>query len=135
MEPLEVRTFIRAKLRSGRLPLNNMPSIWGGPSNEEECDACGQPITDPLVIEGIAGTDGSKRGVQMHVLCFALWNEDGLGTHSGARDAAGGVGGVETSPRSFSRYRNLLDKSLPVANSKALIADTFRARADRRCPV
>jgi hypothetical protein len=76
MEPEEVRTLIRARLRSGRLPVNNMPRIWGGPSNGEECDACGQTITDPLVIEGIAGTDGSKRGVQMHVLCFALWEEE-----------------------------------------------------------
>jgi hypothetical protein len=76
MEPEEVRTLIRAKLRSGRLPFNSLPRIWGGPSNGEECDACGQYITDPLVIEGIAGTDGSKRAVQMHVGCFALWDEE-----------------------------------------------------------
>ena len=75
MEDQEVRTLIRAKLRSGRLPLNNMPRIWGGPSNGEVCDACGLAIRDPLVIEGIAGADGNKRGVQMHVLCFALWEE------------------------------------------------------------
>lgn len=78
MEPQEeeVRTLIRAKLRSGRLPVNSIPRIWGGPSNGEECDACGLAITDPLVIEGIAGTDGGKRGVQMHVHCFALWDEE-----------------------------------------------------------
>jgi hypothetical protein len=72
----EVRTLIRAKLRSGRLPSNNMPRIWAGPSNGEECDACNLPITDPFVVEGIAGTDGSKRAVQMHVGCFALWDEE-----------------------------------------------------------
>jgi hypothetical protein len=28
------------------------------------------------VIEGIAGTDGVRKAIQMHVDCFALWDEE-----------------------------------------------------------
>jgi hypothetical protein len=48
--------------------------VLGGPSNGEVCDACETLITDQLVMEGIA--DGSKRAIQMHLHCFALWDEE-----------------------------------------------------------
>lgn len=76
MESAAIRTLIRRKLQDGRLPLNGIPRFWIGPSAGEECSACERLITAPLVIEGIAGTDGVRKAIQMHVDCFALWDEE-----------------------------------------------------------
>jgi hypothetical protein len=73
MEAQALRALIREKIQKGRLPLDSIPRFWGGPSNGEVCDACETLITDQLVMEGIA--DGSKRAIQMHVDCFAVWDE------------------------------------------------------------
>jgi len=71
-----LRLLIREKLRDGRLPLDHIPRFWSGPSEGEQCDACGQLILNSLVIEGIASATGGKKPIQMHVLCFALWDEE-----------------------------------------------------------
>ena len=76
MENVAIRTLIRQKLRDGSLPLNGIPRFWVGPSNGEECSACNRLIVDPLVVEGIAATDGHRMPIQMHVDCFALWDEE-----------------------------------------------------------
>jgi hypothetical protein len=76
MENAAIRALIRDKLQNGRLPLNGIPRFWVGPSNGEECDACSRLIVSPLVVEGIAATDGAKTALQMHVECFALWDEE-----------------------------------------------------------
>jgi hypothetical protein len=76
MENTAIRTLIRDKLRSGGLPLNGIPRFWVGPSNGEECNACDKFIAGPLVVEGIAGTDGVRTPIQMHVDCFAIWDEE-----------------------------------------------------------
>jgi len=76
MENAAIRSLIRAKLRDSRLPLNGIPRFWIGPSNGEECNACDRLITGPLIVEGIAATDGVKTPIQMHVECFALWDEE-----------------------------------------------------------
>jgi hypothetical protein len=76
MENVAIRVLIRDKLQDGRLPVNGIPRFWVGPSNGEECSACERLITAPLVVEGIAGTDGVRTPIQMHVNCFVLWDEE-----------------------------------------------------------
>jgi hypothetical protein len=41
MELEALRPLIRSKLTDGRLPLNSIPRVWGGPGNGETCDAWG----------------------------------------------------------------------------------------------
>jgi hypothetical protein len=76
MQSIAIRVLVRDKLQDGRLPVNGIPRFWVGPSNGEECSACDRLIAGPLVVEGIAGTDGLKIPIQMHVECFALWDEE-----------------------------------------------------------
>jgi hypothetical protein len=76
MENSAIRTLIRQKLRDGSLPLNGIPRFWVGPSAGEECNACDRLIAGPFVVEGIAATDGVRTPIQMHIECFALWDEE-----------------------------------------------------------
>jgi hypothetical protein len=76
MESTAIRALIRQKLQSCDLPLNGIPRFWAGPSNGEDCNACGRLIVGPFVVEGIAATDSVKTPVQLHVECFALWDEE-----------------------------------------------------------
>ena len=51
----QLQLLIRQKLADGRLPINSIPRVWGGPGNGETCDACEGIITkDEFVIEGIS---------------------------------------------------------------------------------
>jgi hypothetical protein len=72
MEVAALRVLIREKLRDGRLPLDHIPRFWGGPSEGEQCDACGRLVLDSMVIEGITSAAGGKKSIQMLVLCFGL---------------------------------------------------------------
>ena len=57
MEIEAIRVVMRQKLQDGRLPLDSMPRLWGGPADGEMCDACDMLITkEQLVMEGIAST-------------------------------------------------------------------------------
>jgi hypothetical protein len=76
MEVDSVRALIREKLRDGRLPAEHISRFWSGPSEGEECDACDKLITSPLVVEGISSFVGGRKSIQMHVSCFALWDEE-----------------------------------------------------------
>ena len=76
MEITAVRTLIRDKLGDGRLPVNGFPRFWVGPSDGEECHACDRFIVGPLVVEGIASAAGGRQAIQMHVACFAVWDEE-----------------------------------------------------------
>ena len=76
MESVAIRLLIRQKLLDGRLPLNGISRIWGGPPAGEHCDGCDSLITEPLVIEGIASLLAGRQSVQMHVECFAIWDEE-----------------------------------------------------------
>jgi len=76
MESAATRALIRQKLQNGDLPLNGIPRFWIGPSNGEECDGCGRLIVEPLVVGGIAATDGARQPIQMHVECFTLRDEE-----------------------------------------------------------
>lgn len=50
-----LRILIRAKPRDGRLPVNNISRLFGGPGNGETCDACDAVITkEQLGIESIS---------------------------------------------------------------------------------
>ena len=75
MEADAIRLLIRQKLNDGRLPYDSMPRFWGGPGNEEICDACDLRIEKTqLVMEGIASRIRDKKPVQFHVICFQLWD-------------------------------------------------------------
>jgi hypothetical protein len=76
MENIDVRALIRDKLRNGHLPLNGIPRFWVGPSDGEECHACDKIIAAPLVVEGIASAAGGRQAIQMHIACFAIWDEE-----------------------------------------------------------
>ena len=76
MESAAIRLLVRQKLLDGRLPLDGISRIWGGPPAGEHCDACDSLITEPLVIEGIASVMAGRQSVQMHVECFAIWDEE-----------------------------------------------------------
>jgi hypothetical protein len=71
-----IRLLIRQKLQDGRLPYNGIPRFWGGPSEAEQCDACEREVTDQLVMEGLGSSVSGRKSIQMHVDCFALWDEE-----------------------------------------------------------
>jgi hypothetical protein len=75
MEVEALRLLIRERLRDVRLALDH-PRFWGGPSEGEQCDACGRPILDSMGIEGITSAAGGKKSIQLHVVCFSLWDEE-----------------------------------------------------------
>ena len=76
MEITAIRTLIRDKLGDGRLPVNGFPRFWVGPSDGEECHGCDRLIVGPLVVEGIASAAGGRQAIQMHIACFAIWDEE-----------------------------------------------------------
>jgi hypothetical protein len=76
MDPELLRDLIKTKLRSGALPYDSIPRIWGGRSAGEACDACDRLILgDHMVMEGIA-LDGGRKPLQLHVQCFGMWDEE-----------------------------------------------------------
>lgn len=75
-KPSPLRLLIRQKLADGRLPLNSIPRVWGGPGDGETCDACEKVVKkDEFIIEGI-GVEGSRHPIQLHVACFRYWDEE-----------------------------------------------------------
>ena len=74
MDRPTLRILIRGKLDDGRLPLNSIPRISGGPGNGELCDACETVVPkDEFLMEGISPSQG-KRPIQFHTRCFYLWD-------------------------------------------------------------
>jgi hypothetical protein len=72
-----LRLIIRGKLADGRLPLNRMPKLWGGPGNGESCDACDSIVTkDEGVIEAQAPLAVGTQPLQLHARCFWLWEAE-----------------------------------------------------------
>jgi len=69
-----LRIIVRDKLKNGVLPHDSIPRIWGGPGQEERCDACEDIVTKPqMLMEGLS-EDG--QGIQMHVKCFYMWDSE-----------------------------------------------------------
>jgi hypothetical protein len=76
MDKQDLRSVIRAKLVDGRLPVDSIPRIWGGPAEAETCDACETLIAgDQMVIEGIS-LAGGRKPLQLHTLGFSIWDEE-----------------------------------------------------------
>jgi hypothetical protein len=76
MDQEALRALIRTKLRSGRLPYDSIPRVWGGSGAGEICDACEKVIPgEQMVIEGIA-LDGGRQPLQLHVQCFGIWDDE-----------------------------------------------------------
>ena len=58
-----------------RILIRDIPRFWCGPPDGEDCDACEEVVTaDQLLMEGISTL--SNEGIQMHVLCFSIWDEE-----------------------------------------------------------
>ena len=77
VEAPAIRLLIRDKLKDGRLLYDSMPRFWGGPADEEICDACNLRIEKTqLVLEGIASKISDKKPIQFHVVCFQLWDRE-----------------------------------------------------------
>lgn len=77
MDAKEIRILIRDKLKDGRLPYDSMPRFWGAPSDGEWCDACDEQISkQQLVMEGISSAISNKKPMQLHVVCFQLWDHE-----------------------------------------------------------
>ena len=75
MEQDALRLIIRRKLAEGDLPHDGIPRFWGGPANNEECDACEETISgDQLILEGISSI--TNVGIQLHVGCFYVWDTE-----------------------------------------------------------
>jgi DNA-directed RNA polymerase specialized sigma24 family protein len=70
-----LRALIRDKLRDGRLPYS-IPRFWGGPGEGQTCDACEGFIADQMLVQGIAWVGWDRRPLQMHLDCFALWDQE-----------------------------------------------------------
>jgi hypothetical protein len=78
MEEQALRLLIRQKLADGRLPHDSIPRVWGGPSDGETCNACGESVTKPaLIMEGIAL--GGTAPLRLHVQCFYMWDGERRG--------------------------------------------------------
>ena len=76
MDSHALRLLVTDKLADGRLPLNSIPRVWGGPGNGETCDVCDIAVTQhEFIMEGISLAPG-KKPLQMHVGCFYLWDEE-----------------------------------------------------------
>ena len=76
MESTEsLRILIREKLTSGVLPCHDCTKVFGGPANEEICDACHAKITKAeLVMECIG--EHYPKALLFHVVCFYIWDSE-----------------------------------------------------------
>ena len=73
-----LRAPIRERLASGILPGGDCTKVFGGPSNGETCDGCGEPVAkNGLVMECI--------GPHFQRLCSSTSDASTFGTPSEAR--------------------------------------------------
>lgn len=67
-----LRALVRRKLRSGDLPWDSVPRVWGGKGANETCSLCGEAVPpEGFVMEGIG--DGMI-SFYFHVGCFHMWD-------------------------------------------------------------
>ena len=77
MDKKRVRLLIRKMLQSGHLPYDGASNVSGGPAAGEVCAACGAVIAnEQLVVEGMTKNAHGAGLIQLHVLCFELWNDE-----------------------------------------------------------
>ena len=68
------RASIRTKLARSILPYNSIERLCGGPAKGEMCNGCDEVVPQgTLVMEG-ASAEGP--GVQFHVECFYIWDQE-----------------------------------------------------------
>ena len=71
----ELSLLIQRRIDAGLLP-RDVRRIWGAFANADTCDACDEVIPgNEYVIDGISIGGGAKTVVQLHVECFAVWDE------------------------------------------------------------
>jgi hypothetical protein len=76
MAPEEsLRILIREKLTSGVVPGHECTKIFGGPSNGETCDGCGEVIAKTQLMMDCVGEHYPKT-LQFHVRCFYIWDSE-----------------------------------------------------------
>jgi len=68
------RVLIRGKLVEGRLPVEPVARLWGGPGRGEPCDGCEAKIQPPCLIMEAVTTLG--RALLLHVECFYIWDAE-----------------------------------------------------------
>ena len=62
MEQDALRLIVRRKLAQSDLPHDSIPRSWGGPANDEACDACEETIgREQFNMEGISFPFASRR--------------------------------------------------------------------------
>ena len=84
-----LRLLIRGKLASGVLPGHECTKVFGGPSNGETCDGCGEVIANAQLMMDCIGEHYPKT-LQFHVRCFYIWDSE--------RRATGDEPGCPTTP-------------------------------------
>jgi hypothetical protein len=72
-KPEMVRSLVRQKILSGRLPVHSVPVLQGGPGDGSTCAACGDPLKMTQLVMVLPGTDGAAR--PLHADCFVLWDQ------------------------------------------------------------
>ena len=69
--------MIQDKLQSGRLPYDSASKVFGCPADGEICAACGAVVAKgQLVVQGVTKQGSTNDPISLHVICFALWNEE-----------------------------------------------------------
>jgi hypothetical protein len=70
------RLLILSKLADGRLPIDSISRVWGGPGNGEICDGCETVITKKeFIVESDSPADGTAPP-QLHAPCFWIWEDE-----------------------------------------------------------
>ena len=70
-----LRLLIRNKLASGVLPGHDCTKVFGGVSNGETCDGCGEVIAKNQLVMDCIGEHYPKT-IQFHVRCFYIWDSE-----------------------------------------------------------
>jgi hypothetical protein len=70
-----LRLLIREKLTSGVLPGHDCTKVFGGVSNGETCDGCGEVIAKRQLVMDCIG-DHYPKTLQFHVRCFYIWDSE-----------------------------------------------------------
>jgi hypothetical protein len=130
-----VRQIVRRRLVSGELPQDSITRFWGGRARGEECDACGERIGPTQIIIEAVSTQTSQ-GIQFHVGCFHVWDQerDPSGrldhvTHKNVATVTGYIGEVE-SVTALSELERLEDQP-----TRARLRRAFTAAQPRTLPL
>jgi hypothetical protein len=84
-----LRLLIRDKLASGVLPGHDCTKVFGGASNGETCDGCGEIVAKAQLVMECIGEHYPK-ALQFPVQCFYIWDSE--------RGASGAEGSCPTAP-------------------------------------